>query len=70
MCVCVCVCVCEGEREREREKRNAYRTVMRNPYRKASLGKPKRRWRNIKLYLKRIECGDIDLIRLAENRTL
>jgi hypothetical protein len=51
------------------QKRIAYRIVMRNPYRKKSFGKPKRRWRNIKLYLKELGFGGFDLIRLAENRT-
>jgi hypothetical protein len=36
---------------------------------KKSFGKPKRRWRNIKLYLEGIGCGGLELIRLAENRT-
>jgi hypothetical protein len=51
------------------EKRSAYRTLVGTPEGKRPLGRPRRRWvENIKMYLREIGCGGIDLIDLAQDR--
>jgi hypothetical protein len=40
-----------------REKRNAYRILLGKPERKRPLGKPRHRWENIKMDLKRHRMG-------------
>jgi hypothetical protein len=50
------------------EKRNAYRTLVRNPEGKRSLGRPRRRWvDNIKMDLSEIGWNSMDWIDLAQD---
>jgi hypothetical protein len=52
------------------EKRNAYRLFVRKPERKRPLRRQRRRWEdNIRMDLEEIEWGDVDWIRLAQDRS-
>jgi len=49
--------------------RRLYRVLVWKPERKRSLGKPRRKWEdNIKMDLQEVECGDMDWIKLAQDR--
>jgi hypothetical protein len=51
------------------KKRNAYRFLMGKTEGKRPLGRPRHRWENnIKIEHSEIEWGDMDWIRLAEDR--
>jgi hypothetical protein len=58
-----------GHVARMREKRNAYRTLVGKPEGERPLGRPRCRWvGNIKMDLREIEWGGMDLIDLAKDR--
>jgi hypothetical protein len=51
------------------EKRSAYGILVGKPKGKRPLGRPRRRWvDNIKMDLREMGCGVIDLIDLAQDR--
>jgi hypothetical protein len=51
------------------EKRNAYRVLVGKPEGKRPLERPRSRWvGNIKMDLKEIGCGGMDLVDLAQDR--
>jgi hypothetical protein len=49
------------------EKRNAYRILVEKPEGKGSLGRPRRRWVNIKMNLREIRCDDVYWIDRAQD---
>ena len=51
---------------RAREMRNSYRVLVGKPERKRPLAEPKRRWKDIKMYLKKIDYEGVDWINLAQ----
>jgi len=58
-----------GHVARMGERRGIYRILMRKPEGKRQLGRPRRRWENnIKMYLQEVGCGDMDCIKLAQDR--
>jgi hypothetical protein len=53
------------------EERKVYKVLMIKPEGKRPLGRPRRRWENgIRMYLMEIGLGDVDWIRLAQDRDL
>jgi hypothetical protein len=51
------------------EKRNVYKVMVGKSEGKSPLGRPRRRWEdNIKMYLRKIGCGGMDWIHLAQGR--
>jgi hypothetical protein len=57
-----------GHVARMGEKRNAYRLLVRKPEGKRPLGRPRRRWVDIKVDLLEIGLGGVDWIGLAQDR--
>jgi hypothetical protein len=50
------------------EKRNAYRLLVGMPVGKRSLGRPRRRWVDIRMDLGEVGWGDVDWSGLAQDR--
>jgi hypothetical protein len=50
------------------EKRNAYRILVGKPEGKRPLGRPRRRWEDIKINIRKIGWGGMDGIDLAKDR--
>jgi hypothetical protein len=50
------------------EKRNAYRLLVRKPEGKRPIGRPKRRWVDIRMDLGEVGWCDVDWIGLAQDR--
>jgi hypothetical protein len=51
------------------EERKVYKVLMGKPEGKSPLGRPRRRWENgIRMDLREIGLGCVDLIRLAQDR--
>jgi hypothetical protein len=50
------------------EKKNAYRIFVGKPEGKRPLGRPRRKWMNIKIDLTQIRWGEMDWVTLAEDR--
>jgi hypothetical protein len=50
------------------EKRNAYRLLVGKPEGKRPVGRPKRRWVDIKMDLGEVGWGDVDWIGLAQDK--
>jgi hypothetical protein len=50
------------------EKRNAYRLLVGKPEGKRPLGRPRRRWVDIRMDLGEVGWGDVDWIGLAQDR--
>jgi hypothetical protein len=49
---------------------NNYKTLVRNPERRKPFERPRSRWENnVKMDLREIGCGGVDLIHLAEDRS-
>jgi len=49
--------------------RRVYRVLLWKPEGKGLLGGPRSKWENnIKMYLQEVRCGDIDWIKLAQDR--
>jgi hypothetical protein len=58
-----------GHVARMGEKRNAYRLLVGKPEGRMPLGRPRRRWLdNIRMDLVEVGWGDVDWIRLAQDR--
>jgi hypothetical protein len=57
-----------GHVARMREKKNAYRLLVGKPEGKRPLGRPRRRWNNIRMDLGEVGWGDVDWIGLAQDR--
>jgi CRISPR/Cas system-associated protein Cas7 (RAMP superfamily) len=53
---------------RMREKRNTYEILVRRPKGKQLLGRPRRRWEDIKMDLREIGLEVVDWIHLAQDR--
>jgi hypothetical protein len=51
------------------EERNVYRVLMEMPEGKRPLGRPRRRWDDgIRMDLRKIGCGSVDWIQMAQDR--
>jgi hypothetical protein len=50
------------------EKRNAYRLLVGKPEGKRPIGRPRRRWVDIRMDLGEVGWGDVDWIGLAKDR--
>jgi hypothetical protein len=51
------------------EKRKVYKVLVGKPERKSPLGRPRRRWDDgIRMDLREIGLGDVDWIRLSQDR--
>jgi hypothetical protein len=50
------------------KERGVYRVLVGTPEGKRPLGKPRRRWEDIKADLQVVGCGGMDWIELAQNR--
>ena len=48
--------------------RNAYRVLVGKPESKRPVGRPRRRWEDIKMDLREVGCDPRDCIALAEDR--
>ena len=48
--------------------KGAYSVLVEKPEGEKPLGRPGRRWENIKIGLQEVECGGMDWIFLAQNR--
>jgi hypothetical protein len=57
-----------GHVARMGEKRGVYSVLVGKPEGKRPLGRPRRRWENIKMDLQELGCGGMDWIVLAEDR--
>ena len=55
-------------RTRIEQFRNAYRVLVRKPEGKIPLGRPRRRWEDIKMDLREVDCEDGDYKYLAQDR--
>jgi hypothetical protein len=50
------------------ENRNAYRLLVEKPVGKRPLGRPRRRWVDIRMDVGEVGWGDVDWIGLAQDR--
>jgi hypothetical protein len=50
------------------EMRNAYKILVLKPEEKGPLGRPRNRWKYIKMYLKEIGLEGVDWIYMAQDR--
>ena len=50
------------------EERGAYRVLVEKPEGKRAMGRPWRRWVDIRMDLQEVGCGYMDWIGLAQNR--
>jgi hypothetical protein len=57
-----------GHVQRLGEKRNAYRLLVGKPEGRRPLGRPRRRWLDIRMDLVEVGWGDLDCIGLAQDR--
>jgi hypothetical protein len=57
-----------GHVARMEERRGIYRVLVGKPEGKRSLGRPRRRWEDIKLDLQKVGCGSLDWIKLVQYR--
>jgi hypothetical protein len=48
--------------------RGVYRILVGKPEGKRPLGRPRRRWEDIRMDLQEVECGSMDWIGLAQDR--
>jgi len=51
-----------------RDRRGAYRVLVRKPEGKRPLGRPRRRWDNIKIDLQEVGWGSMDSVDLLQDR--
>ena len=50
------------------EERGMYRVLVGKPEGKRPLGKPRRRWQDVKMDIQEVGCGGTDWIELAQDR--
>ena len=50
------------------ERRGLYRVLVGKPEGKRQLGRPRRRWDNIKMALQEVGCGGVDWFEMAQDR--
>jgi hypothetical protein len=50
------------------EGRGVYRVLVGRPEGRRPLGRPRRRWENIMMDLREVECGCVDWMELAQDR--
>jgi len=50
------------------EERGVYRVLMEKPEGRRPLGRPRRRWVNIRMNLQEVGCGYMDWIGLTQDR--
>jgi len=59
---------CAGHVARMGEERGVYMVFLGKPEGKRPLGRPRRRWADIRMNLQEVGCGYMDWIGLAEDR--
>jgi len=57
-----------GHVARTGEERGVYRVLLGKPEGRRPLGRPRRRWLDIRMYLQEVGYGYMDWIRLAQDR--
>ena len=57
-----------GQIARMGERRGVYRVLLGKPSGKRPLGRPRHRWKDIKIDLHEVRCGGMDWIELAQDR--
>ena len=57
-----------GHVARMGEERGAYRVLVGKPEGRRPLGRPRRRWVDIRMDLQEVRCGHMDWIGLAQDR--
>ena len=57
-----------GHVARMGEERGVHRVLVGKPEGKRPLGRPRRRWVDIRMYLQEVGCGYVDWIGLAQDR--
>jgi hypothetical protein len=50
------------------ERKGVHRVLVGNSEGKRPLGRPRSRWKDIKMYLQEVGCGGMDWIELAQDR--
>jgi len=51
-----------------RERKGIYRVLVGKPEGKIPLGRPRHRWKDIKVDLQEVGCGSMDWLKLAQDR--
>ena len=57
-----------GHKASMRERKGIYRVLVGKPEGKIPLGRPRHRWKDIKVDLQEVGCGSMDWLKLAQDR--
>ena len=57
-----------GQIARMGERRGVYRVLLGKPSGKRPLGRPRHRWKDIRMNLEEVGCGCVDWMELAQDR--